>query len=161
MVVCGLNSHRHKGPQPFLNVPFNLEDGWRVFRERLRPKFNWTPWIGPSVAASQHTNVHRPTSFVLDSLVSVHRNTQTYIILSLTLERRMIVRIALTDHTLSPKGKWHNRDTKASRLHPRRAAPSRLRWGSTLVRFRGNVWGVFCCFFFLFTLDQSPTLYEN
>lgn len=58
---------------------------------------------------------------------------------------RVATRLTLSDHALNPKGKWHNRDRRASHVHRRRTASHRLRWGSALVLLRGNVGRFFYC----------------
>lgn len=100
---------------------------------------------------SQHTKPSTLTRFVLNSLVSTHTNTDTlakalahtHTHTDVVVQYTRITQTAHSDHAGNPKGKWHNRDTKASHLHLRRTAPYRLRWGSTLVLLRGNVGRIF------------------
>ncbi len=131
--------------------------GWCIFRARLRLNFNRTPWLIPgsqtrNVRGCRALTAHKALySIPLCPRFAGERTRKT-----LTRSRLLwhsharvfaqytrVTQIAHSDHTLNPKGKWHNRDTKASHLHLRRTASYRLRWGSNTCSARGKCGSLF------------------
>lgn len=165
----GLNTHMskilagRKKPSPLQTDYWMLAVFLESSSERSDSNHSWLPNLKCAWLLSSGSNtkpLDSGPSFVLDSLVSLHAEKKT----TPPIQYVRIAQIARGDHSQDPKGKWHNRDTKASHPHLRGTASYRLRWGSNtlkLVLLGGNV-GHFPFRFVLFPqVDQPSTLYED
>lgn len=100
---------------------------------------SWLPNFKCEWLKSPRSIQSLPLQPSLSSIPQTQTLTHTPMHLCIFAQYMRITQISHSDHTLNPKGKWHNRDTKASHLHLRGTASYRLRWGSTLALLGGYV----------------------